>query len=141
MGISLGCPDEGLLLQVSDKGVSHLRELVQLRRLALQGTAISSSMLVVGGFSELEALDVAWTAVNSQGLYPLATTPARFSLKVSKMQAADSSLPVFLNFFAQSVTASSPASTLSKHGETVLCVLSTPLSGWLGGLSKIEPCR
>lgn len=80
----MACPDEGLLLQVSDKGVSHLRGLVQLRRLALQGTAISSSMLVVGGFSELEALDVAWTAVNSQGLYPLATTPARFSLKVSK---------------------------------------------------------
>lgn len=56
-------------MQVSDKGLSYLEGLVQLRRLALQGTKVtSSSMPVVGTFSELEALDIAWTTVDSQGV-------------------------------------------------------------------------
>lgn len=56
-------------VQVNDKGLSYLKGLVQLRRLALQGTGVtSSSMPVVGTFSELEALDIAWTTVDSQGV-------------------------------------------------------------------------
>lgn len=48
--------------------MAHLWGLVQLRRLALQGTGItSSSMHVIGRFSDLQALDVAWTAVDSRG--------------------------------------------------------------------------
>lgn len=48
--------------------MSYLGGLVQLRRLAMQGTGITSgSMPIVGRFSELQALDVAWTAVGSQG--------------------------------------------------------------------------
>ena len=55
-------------MQVGDKGLSHLTNLVQLRRLALQGTAVTtSSMPVVAGFTDLQALDIARTTVDSKG--------------------------------------------------------------------------
>ena len=60
------------LMQVSDRGMSYLQGLLQLRRLAVQGTGVtSSSMPVVGTFSELQALDIAWTAVDSHGMSPV----------------------------------------------------------------------
>lgn len=56
-------------MQVSDKGLSCLQGLVRLRRLALQGTGVtSSSMPVVGAIPQLEALDIAWTSVDSHGM-------------------------------------------------------------------------
>lgn len=58
-----------LCMQVSDKGMSCLQGLVRLRRLGLQGTGVtSSSMPVLGAFSELEALDIAWTSIDSHGM-------------------------------------------------------------------------
>ncbi len=57
-------------MQVSDKGLPYLQGLLKLRRLGLQGTAVTSnSMAVVGGLSALQALDLAWTAVDCQGEY------------------------------------------------------------------------
>lgn len=58
-----------LSVQVSDRGLSYLQGLVQLKKLALQGTGVTStSMPIVGTFSELQALDIAWTAIDSQGM-------------------------------------------------------------------------
>ena len=57
-----------LPVQVSDKGLLYLQGLVQLKKLALQGTHVTStSMPMVATFSELQVLDVAWTAIDSQG--------------------------------------------------------------------------
>ena len=57
-----------MVLQVSDKGLSYLEKLTQLKGLALQGTAVtSSSMPIVGRFTDLQALDIAKTTVDSKG--------------------------------------------------------------------------
>ena len=57
-----------VILQVSNKGLVYLQGLQQLRRLGLQGTAVTSAgMPVIGSLSALQALDLAWTAVDSQG--------------------------------------------------------------------------
>lgn len=57
-----------LPVQVSDKGLLYLQGLVQLKKLALQGTYVTStSMPIIATFSGLQALDMAWTAVDSQG--------------------------------------------------------------------------
>lgn len=57
------------MMQVGDKGVSCLQSLLQLKVLGLQGTAVTcASMAVVGALSGLHALDLAWTAVGSQGI-------------------------------------------------------------------------
>ena len=58
-------------MQVGDKGLAHLQNLTQLRRLALQGTAMSStSMLVLAAFTHLQALDIGCTTVDSKGTPP-----------------------------------------------------------------------
>ena len=55
-------------MQVSDKGLQYLQGLQQLRRLGLQGTAVTGTgMPIVGALSGLQALALAWTAVDSQG--------------------------------------------------------------------------
>lgn len=57
-----------IVAQVSNKGLVYLQGLQQLRKLGLQGTAVTSAgMPLIGSLSALQALDLAWTAVDSQG--------------------------------------------------------------------------
>ena len=57
-----------IIMQVSNKGLVYLQGLQQLRRLGLQGTTVTSAgMPLIGSLSALQALDLAWTAVDSQG--------------------------------------------------------------------------
>ncbi len=57
-------------MQVSDKGLLYLQGLHQLKRLGLQGTAVTGAgMPVVGALSGLQALALAQTSVDSQGAF------------------------------------------------------------------------
>ena len=59
-----GMPD----IQVSDKGMPYLQDLVQLKRLGLAGTTVTgASMPVVARLTCLQALDLALTGVDNQG--------------------------------------------------------------------------
>src|SRR5260370_30266203 len=55
--------------QVTDQGITAIREWKHLKRLNLRGTRVSDgSLAIVGGLTQLEALDIADTQFTDNGL-------------------------------------------------------------------------
>ena len=132
-------------MQVSDKGLLYLEGLVQLRRLALQGTNVtSSSMPVVSTFSELEALDIAWTAVDGTGAL-VALLFLHFCCQIREMRDVRSLQAAKLCEYHLSVRHSSVnqhesrSNASNKHGLSVdsqLQIITLPSASALGGTTS-----
>ncbi len=81
--------------QVTDQGMTAIREWKELKRLNLRGTRVSDgSLAIVGGLTQLEALDIAYTEFTDNGLDALVPLTQLKELAIGRSKLGKNALEV-----------------------------------------------
>jgi len=81
--------------QVTDQGITAIREWKTLKRLNLRGTRVSDgSLAIVGGLTQLEALDIAGTQFTDNGLDALVPLTQLKELAIGRSKLGKNALEV-----------------------------------------------
>jgi len=81
--------------QVTDQGITAIREWKNLKRLNLRGTRIyDGSLAIVGGLTQLEALDIAYTQFTDNGLDALVPLTQLKELAIGRSKLGKNALEV-----------------------------------------------
>src|SRR5258708_8245383 len=81
--------------QVTDQGMTAIREWKELKRLNLRGTRVSDgSLAIVGGLTQLEALDIAYTEFTDNGLDALVPLTQLKALAIGRSKLGKNALEV-----------------------------------------------
>src|SRR5258708_22379588 len=81
--------------QVTDQGMTAIREWKELKRLNLRGTRVSDgSLAIVGGLTQLEALDIAYTQFTDNGLDALVPLTQLKELAIGRNKLGKNALEV-----------------------------------------------
>jgi Leucine-rich repeat (LRR) protein len=81
--------------QITDQGISAIREWKQLKRLNMRGTRVSDGGLaIVGSLTQLEALDIAFTEFTDNGLDALVPLTQLKELAIGRSKLGKNALEV-----------------------------------------------
>ncbi len=81
--------------QVTDQGITAIRDWKHLKRLNLRGTRVSDgSLAIVGGLTQLEALDIAYTQFTDNGLDALVPLTQLSELAIGRSKLGKNALEV-----------------------------------------------